>query len=53
MCRGRLANLHVLIWSWGMDSVHLDHPMFLFLFGFTRYMESTGKLERMVLLPQS
>lgn len=53
MCKGRLVNLHVLICHWGMDSVHLDHPMFLFLLGFTRCIESAGKLERIVLLPQN
>lgn len=35
------------------DSVHLDYPMFLFLLGFSRCVESAGKLERMVLLPQN
>lgn len=55
MCRGRLANLHVLICRWGMDggSVHLDHPMFLVLLRFSRCVESAGKLEKVVLLPQN
>lgn len=55
MCRGRLASLYVLICRWRMDSdsVDLDHPMFLLLLGFSRCVESAGKLERMVLLPQN
>lgn len=55
MCRERLAGLYALIGRWGMDSdsVDLDHPMFLLLLGFSRCVESAGKLERMVLLPQS